>query len=77
MDIVKEKQDQMADDIAKIKEAVYNPDEGLYARLRQLEAWKSTSSKLDMDVVYDYDRNLMCVYNKKFSLKTTRYCTNL
>ena len=46
MDIVKEKQDQMADYIAKIKEAVYNPDEGLYARLRELEAWKSTSSKL-------------------------------
>ena len=31
---VKDKQDEMADDIVKIKEAVYNPDEGLYARLR-------------------------------------------
>ena len=30
----------MADDISKIKEAVYNPDEGLYARLRELESWK-------------------------------------
>ncbi len=46
VDIVKDKQDVMAADIAKIKEAVYNPDEGLYARLRELEAWKSTSSKL-------------------------------
>ena len=26
---VKDKQDEMADDIVKIKEAVYNPDEGL------------------------------------------------
>ena len=43
---VKEKQEDMADDIAKIKEAVYNPDEGLYARLRALEAWKKTSSRV-------------------------------
>ncbi len=40
------KQDEMADDIAKIKEAVYNPDSGLYARLRELESWKETSSRL-------------------------------
>ena len=46
MDIMKEKQDQMAEDIVKIKEAVYNPDQGLYARLRELEAWKRTSSKM-------------------------------
>jgi len=43
---VKDKQDEMADDIGKIKEAVYNPDSGLYARLRELESWKSTSSRL-------------------------------
>lgn len=36
----------MADDISKIKEAVYNPDEGLYARLRELESWKETHSRL-------------------------------
>jgi len=43
---VKEKQNEMADGIDKIKEAVYNPDEGIYARLRELENWKETSSKL-------------------------------
>ena len=43
---VKDKQDETADDIVKIKEAVYNPDEGLYARLRELEAWKKSSAKL-------------------------------
>ena len=43
---VKDKQEEMADDIVKIKEAVYNPDEGLYARLRELEAWKKSSAKL-------------------------------
>jgi len=46
IDSVKEKQDEMALDIGKIKEAVYNPDEGLYARLRELETWKKNSSRL-------------------------------
>jgi len=46
VDTIKERQDEMADDISKIKEAVYHPDEGLYARLRSLEAWQSTSSRL-------------------------------
>ena len=46
IDSVKDKQDTMADDISKIKEAVYNPDEGLYARLRELEVWKKKATKL-------------------------------
>jgi len=46
MDVMSNKQVEMSEDIAKIKEAVYNPDEGLYARLRELETWKSTSSKM-------------------------------
>ena len=43
---VREKQEEMADGISKIKEVVYNPDSGIYARLRELESWKNTSSKL-------------------------------
>ena len=43
---MQEKQSEMADDIVKIKEAVYNPEEGLYARIRALESWKNTSTKL-------------------------------
>ena len=46
IETVKDKQDAMAEDIGKIKEAVYNPDQGLYARLRELENWKRTHSKL-------------------------------
>tara|TARA_Y100000114_G_scaffold155919_1_gene181363 strand:+ start:2112 stop:2381 length:270 start_codon:yes stop_codon:yes gene_type:complete len=46
MDVMQDKQEEMSEDIAKIKEAVYNPDQGLYARLRELESWKSTSSKM-------------------------------
>ena len=46
INIVKEKQMEMADDVAKIKEAVYNPESGLYARLRALESWKENSSRI-------------------------------
>ena len=46
IDIMQNKQESMSEDIAKIKEAVYNPDQGLYARIRELETWKRTSSRM-------------------------------
>ena len=46
IEVMSDKQEQMSDDIAKIKEAVYNPDQGLYARIRELETWKRTSSRM-------------------------------
>jgi len=46
IEVMNDKQEQMSDDIAKIKEAVYNPDQGLYARIRELETWKRTSSRM-------------------------------
>jgi len=46
IDVMQDKQEEMSQDIAKIKEAVYNPDQGLYARLRELESWKQTSSRM-------------------------------
>ena len=51
IDTVKDKQEERADDITKIKEAVYNPDSGLYARLRELESWKETSTRIIWMVV--------------------------
>ena len=41
-----ERQDEMIDDVKKIKEAVYNPDSGLYARIRDLEQWKQSQSRI-------------------------------
>ena len=41
-----EKQEEMVDDVKHIKQAVYDPEQGLYARLRALEQWKETTSKL-------------------------------
>ncbi len=46
IEIVKERQEEMADDITKIKDAVYHPDAGIYARIRALEQWKQTSTRL-------------------------------
>ena len=48
-----DKQEEVAENVSKIKEAVYNPDSGLYARLKeldiriiQLETWKAANSKV-------------------------------
>ena len=48
-----DKQEELAENINKIKEAVYNPDEGLYARLNRLDArmlslesWKNNNTKI-------------------------------
>jgi hypothetical protein len=41
-----EKQEEMVDDVKHIKQAVYDPEQGLYARLKALEQWKETTSKL-------------------------------
>ena len=46
IDLVKERQESMASDIGKIKEIVYNPDEGIYARLKDLENWKKSQTKV-------------------------------
>ena len=51
LDVIKDRQEQMALDISKIKEAVYNPDQGLYARIRALESWKNTSTRLTWIIV--------------------------
>jgi len=53
MQILLDKQDELAENISKIKEAVYNPDQGIYARLTRLdtrlellEEWKSNNTKV-------------------------------
>ena len=46
IDVVREKQEEMADNISAIRTAIHHPDQGLYARLRALELWKETNSRL-------------------------------
>ena len=40
-----DKQDEMLLDVRQIKEAIYNPEQGLYARVRDLEQWQQGASK--------------------------------
>lgn len=40
------KQDEMIGDVKSIKEAIYNPETGLYARVRTLEQWQQNMSKV-------------------------------
>ena len=53
MQVLLDKQDELGENISKIKEAVYDPDKGLYARLSKLdtrldalEAWKDNNTKI-------------------------------
>ena len=46
-----ERQDEMLEDVKKIKEAVYNPESGIYARLRDLEMWKENQSKFQWAIL--------------------------
>jgi len=53
MQTLLDKQDELAENISKIKEAVYNPDQGIYARLTRLdtrlellEEWKRNNTKV-------------------------------
>ena len=40
------KQDEIAEDVKKIKEAVYNPEDGIYSRLKEIEVWKKNVQKM-------------------------------
>jgi hypothetical protein len=40
-----DKQDSMITDVRQIKDAIYNPEQGLYARIRDLEQWQTGLSR--------------------------------
>ena len=57
-----EKQEELVDALSKVKESVYNPDDGLYARINSLEQktdarlqaiedWKRASSKVTWIII--------------------------
>ena len=45
IEILLEKQEEMAENVAKIKEAIYNPDQGIFSRLKDLENWREMSGE--------------------------------
>jgi hypothetical protein len=46
MDDLKEKQEEVANIINKVEKSLYAPDEGIYARIRDLEQWKKSASRM-------------------------------
>ena len=53
-----EKQDEMVKDLRDVKSAIYNPDSGLYARIKDtenriqdLEEWQDSQSKIQMGII--------------------------
>jgi hypothetical protein len=36
-----EKQEEVAENISKIKEAIYDPQQGLFSRIREVEMWRT------------------------------------
>jgi hypothetical protein len=46
MDDIKEKQDEMTSIVNRVEKSLYEPDAGLYARVRDLEQWKKNQSKM-------------------------------
>ena len=48
------KQDEMLGDVKSIKEAIYNPETGLYARVRTLEQWQASMSKIIWSVGFGF-----------------------
>tara|TARA_Y100000593_G_C4064232_1_gene215937 strand:+ start:151 stop:426 length:276 start_codon:yes stop_codon:yes gene_type:complete len=46
IDSIKDNQQEAVDAIVDIKEAIFDPDKGLFARVKEVETWKETSSKL-------------------------------
>ncbi len=46
IETVKEKQEAIHEHVQQIRDAVYHPYKGLFARIRQIETWKSTYSRV-------------------------------
>jgi len=46
MDDIKEKQEEVASIVNRVEKSLYEPDAGLYARVRDLEQWKKNQSKM-------------------------------
>ena len=46
IDSIQDNQKEAVEAIVQMKEAIFDPDRGLFARVKDVENWKETSSKL-------------------------------
>jgi hypothetical protein len=65
MDDIKEKQEEVASIVNRVEKSLYEPDQGLYARVRDLEQWKAQQSKM-MKVVGTATLSMVVYFVKTF-----------
>tara|TARA_Y100000356_G_C11028152_1_gene167044 strand:+ start:230 stop:514 length:285 start_codon:yes stop_codon:yes gene_type:complete len=65
MDDIKEKQEEVASIVNRVEKSLYEPDQGLYARVRDLEQWKKNQSKM-MAMVGTATISMMVYFAKTF-----------
>ena len=59
---LEDKQNETLEDVKKIKDAIYNPEDGLYARVKDLEQWQESVSK----VLWSGALSLLALITKTF-----------
>ena len=65
MDDIKEKQEEVAAIVNRVEKSLYEPDQGLYARVRDLEQWKKSQSKM-MTIVATTTLSMVVYFAKTF-----------
>jgi len=65
IDDIKEKQEEVAVVVNRVEKSLYEPDLGLYARVRDLEQWKTQQSKM-MKVVGTATLSMVVYFVKTF-----------
>ena len=65
MDDIKEKQEEVASMVNRVEKSLYEPDQGLYARVRDLEQWKNQQSKM-MKIVGTATLSMVAYFIKTF-----------
>ena len=65
MDDIKEKQEEVASIVNRVEKSLYEPDAGLYARVRDLEQWKKNQSK-QMAMVGTATLSMLVYFAKTF-----------
>jgi len=65
MDDIKEKQEEVASIVNRVEKSLYEPDQGLYARVRDLEQWKNQQAKM-MKIIGTATLSMVVYFVKTF-----------
>tara|TARA_R110000824_G_scaffold133670_2_gene296495 strand:+ start:3032 stop:3316 length:285 start_codon:yes stop_codon:yes gene_type:complete len=65
MDDIKEKQEEVAAVVNRVEKSLYEPDQGLYARIRDLEQWQQQQTKM-MKIIGTATLSMLIYFAKTF-----------